>query len=333
MFTAGTQMRGLVNRTAVRTVAAVATAGLIIPFVAGVVLFTTIDLSRYEGTAHNHDALLLVFAIGLAVTSIPVISRIMMDLGILRTRFARIVLSVAVIEDIVLYVVLAVAIGLVQVPGGAQFGLAGAVGLEPGSSGNMAYHSFATVGFLIASLACGPWAYRLALRSRFNIVKRQNPIGFQLLVLLVFSSVCLLLSIVPLFGAFVAGVVVATAPGTRAELARTEISHVALGLFIPVYFAIVGLQLDLVDHFDPLPFVAFLAFACVAESLSVYAAARLAGEARSTGFDLAVAMNARGGPGIVLASTAYAAGIIDATFYTSLVMLAVVTSLIAGAWL
>jgi Kef-type K+ transport system membrane component KefB len=49
--------------------------------------------------------------------------------------------------------------------------------------------------------------------------------------------------------------------------------------------------------------------------------------------NLAVALNARGGPGIVVASVAYAAGIIDQSFYASLVMLAIVTSLFAGSWL
>lgn len=45
---------------------------------------------------------LLVFAIAMAVTSIPVVSRIMHDLGILDTAFARIVLGVAILEDIAL---------------------------------------------------------------------------------------------------------------------------------------------------------------------------------------------------------------------------------------
>jgi hypothetical protein len=44
-------------------------------------------------------------------------------------------------------------------------------------------------------------------------------------------------------------------------------------------------------------------------------------------------MNARGGPGIVLASVAYGAGIVSSLFFASLVMLAVVTSLLAGSWL
>jgi Kef-type K+ transport system membrane component KefB len=44
-------------------------------------------------------------------------------------------------------------------------------------------------------------------------------------------------------------------------------------------------------------------------------------------------MNARGGPGIVLASVAYGAGIINQSFYAVLVLLAIVTSLLAGSWL
>jgi hypothetical protein len=50
-------------------------------------------------------------------------------------------------------------------------------------------------------------------------------------------------------------------------------------------------------------------------------------------FNLAITTNARGGPGIVLASVAFDAGIISSKFYTTLVVAAVLTSQIAGAWL
>jgi Kef-type K+ transport system membrane component KefB len=79
--------------------------------------------------------------------------------------------------------------------------------------------------------------------------------------------------------------------------------------------------------------VGFLVFACIVKGASVYLGARLSREDRFTSWCLAVALNARGGPGIVLASTAYAAGIINQTFFVSLVMLSVVTSLLAGSWL
>ena len=218
-------------------------------------------------------------------------------------------------------------------PGTVPFGLAGGLSLEPGTAANDVYHTIAAVGVLGLALAFGPLAYARLLETRANLVVKRSPIGFQLVVMLTLSATCLLLGIVPLFGAFLAGIIVATAPGQRDADAREELSHVSLGFFIPAYFAIVGLQLDLIGGFDLVFFLGFLAFACLAKAASVFAAARLAGESQSSAVNLAVALNARGGPGIVLASTAYAAGIVDQRFYACLVMLSIVTSLMAGTWL
>ena len=77
----------------------------------------------------------------------------------------------------------------------------------------------------------------------------------------------------------------------------------------------------------------FLVIACLIKLVSVLVGARLAGFNISDSVNLAVATNARGGPGIVLASVAFEAGIINAQFYTTLILLAVLTSQLAGAWL
>jgi Kef-type K+ transport system membrane component KefB len=67
--------------------------------------------------------------------------------------------------------------------------------------------------------------------------------------------------------------------------------------------------------------------------LSVSLAGWLAGFRRLDLINLALTTNARGGPGIVLASVAFDAEIINARFYTALVLVAVITSQFAGAWL
>jgi hypothetical protein len=59
----------------------------------------------------------------------------------------------------------------------------------------------------------------------------------------------------------------------------------------------------------------------------------LAGFRRLDIINLAVTCNARGGPGIVLASVAFDAGIINAPFFTTLVLTAVLTSQVCGIWL
>lgn len=333
MFSAGAEIRSAFQRGERRTVAWVSVTGLAVPFLAGLLALSVLDPRRWEGPAGAGASFLLVFAIAIAVTSIPVISRIMLDLGILETSFARIVLGVAVIEDVVLYVLLAIALGLVANGPADAYGLADILGIDPSSNVATAYHVVVTIGFLAVSLVLGPPVYRRALRFRYNVVKRGNPIGFQLVFMFLATAVAVFLGVVPLFGAFVAGIVVASSSAKGAARARESIKSFSFAFFIPVYFAIVGLRLDLLRDFDPLWFVAFTLFACAAKSASVYVGARLAGEPRPSAMNLSVALNARGGPGIVLASVAFDARIINDAFYTTLVLLAVLTSLVAGSWL
>ena len=331
MFISGSQMRGIVDRTSARTVGLVTSIGLLVPFIAGLGLVSALGSSRFEGDAGSRGALVIVFGIGVAVTSIPVISRIMHDLGLLRTRFARVVLSVAVLEDVIIYVILAIAIGMAGGNSGA-FGLGHALGITSVTA-NSAYHTLVAVAFLAVGLAGAPRLSRYLLRHKFNVIGRRSPIAFQLLWMFAFSLAALLLGIVPIFGAFIAGVATYGDRHEGARDARAAISSFGFSFLIPIYFAVVGVKLDLLHDFDVAFFVGFLAFACTVKAASVFAAARIAGERARMALHFAVAVNARGGPGIVLASVSFDAGIIDQSFFATLVMLSVVTSLLAGWWL
>jgi len=99
-----------------------------------------------------------------------------------------------------------------------------------------------------------------------------------------------------------------------------------------LYFAIIGLRLDLIHHFDVLFSVRFLLFATTFAVLGTLFALRLAREDWLSSFNIAVAMNARGGPLIVLATVALELGIINQTFFVTLVLIAFATSLLAGSW-
>ena len=330
MFAAGTQMRRLVQRDEARPVGLIAVFGLVVPFAAAIAMVPVFGAGRLVGTAGDRTALTLTFGLAIAVTSIPVISRIMHDLGLLGTRFSRIVLSVAVIEDVVVYIVLAVTIGLVQTDAHSAFGLPTVLHLH-GAVRSGAYHALAAVAFLVVCLRFGGSIYqRFADEAR---LMTSSAVAVQLVWMIGLSAAALALGLVPLYGAFVAGVAVASTNRGLTVTDGNALAPISFGVFIPIYFALIGLSLDLIHHFAPLFFLAFLTFACIAKTLSVYAGARLARETPGMARSLAIAMNARGGPGIVLASATYAAGIINQTFFVSLVMLSVVTSLLAGAWL
>jgi Kef-type K+ transport system membrane component KefB len=333
MFASGAEIRPSFRRGERKTVALITTGGLIAPFVLGVLLASMIHTRSLQGAAHNRPALSLVFGIAVAVTSIPVISRIMFDLGILHSAFARIVLAAAIAEDIVLYVVLAIALGMVQAQQGAEFGLPALIGLKGGSSWSLTYHSLASVSFLALAATLGPRLYARSLRSRFNVIGRNNRTAYDLFFLLLMTLLCLFFAVTPIFGAFLAGLIVRRASLDASDGARASITKFSFAFLIPIYFAVVGLRLDLLHHLNIVFFFGFLVFACGAKALGVYGGARLGGQSSSGARNLAVAMNARGGPGIVLASVALDAAIVSREFYTTLVLVAIVTSLVAGTWL
>ena len=91
MYNSGNEIQSLFQHGERRTVFVLITIGTIVPFLAGVVFVLVLGAQESRGSTNNYVAFLLVFASAIAVTSIPVISRIMMDLKILKTAFARIV--------------------------------------------------------------------------------------------------------------------------------------------------------------------------------------------------------------------------------------------------
>ena len=333
MYCSGAEIRSLFHRGERRTIVGIILGGILVPFLLGLLLISIIDAGTLRGPNASPESFALVFGIAIAITSIPVISRILFDLGVIGTSFSRIVLGAAVAEDVVLYVALAVALGLVESNQSSPFGLPAVLSPDPTSGWNIAYHVAAETAFLGIALLLGPRLLRRTLSGRPNLLGRVDPLALQLAFMFAVSALCVFLGIAAMFGAFVSGIIVGTAKSEAVIRSGESIKRFSFAFFIPCYFALVGFQLDLLHDFDVLFFAGFLLFATAVKGASVYVGARLAGERHPTALNLAAAMNARGGPGIVLASTAFGAGIVSRSFFASLVMLSIVTSLLAGIWL
>lgn len=356
MFVIGGEMQVRTTTRDKRTIGWVAVTGLTLPFGVGAVMAQALDHRSFSGPGGSRATFALVFSIAVAVTSIPVISRIMLDLGLLDTRFARIVLSVAAVEDVLLYGVLAVVLSMARASTSDDFGLWALMGVHS-TVLSVVYHAAVTVAFVAAFLFWGNRVLARVLRSRVNIVERRSPAAFRLALLLFAVLVCTVLGINPIFGALLVGFSVrrsdmrhtasatdgSSEPGQDgsalpdrtdgAQRAWEAIGQFSLAFFIPIYFVTVGLKLDLVRNFDPVFFLWFLLLCCVVKAASIWCGARLAGEPAARSFDLAVALNARGGPGIVLATVTLDAHVINVGFFTSIVLLSIITSQVSGFWL
>lgn len=320
MFVAGFRVRADLDLADRKLVGWLALTVTCIPFVAGLVVTTMLDWTSMAGPAATFASFSLIMAIAAAVTSIPVISRIFVELDMLRSRFARVVLSVATVVDIVLWAALAIATGIAN--GGATRNPA-----------LMAVSIVLPVAFILASLALGPSLLSKATNARFNLIVKASPVGYLLLICFVVTAFASLLDMNLAFGALVAGMVIGSLPGDAFDRARNGITDVAMGFFVPIYFVLVGARIDLGSHFDPAQFLAFLALSSLVKVGSGMAGARLGGKRWLPAFSLALVLNTRGGPGIVLATVAHEFRLISETFFTTLILTSLLTSVMSGMWL
>src|SRR5205823_12684986 len=129
-----------------REVGWLAIVGTGIPFAIGLGCGPLLVGTAIAGPKGNKLSLIIILAVAVAVTSVPVISKIFADLKILHTRFARLVLGVAVLEDIVLWAALAIATALA-----ANKSL---------NKVQMSYHLIATIGFFVLGLTLLPRAVK-----------------------------------------------------------------------------------------------------------------------------------------------------------------------------
>jgi len=264
-------------------------------------------------------AFALVVAVGAAVTSIPVITKIYIDLKIDTSRFARVTLTSAAIQDLILWTVLSIALAIQQ---------HGAV-----NGADLAKIIAATIGFSVLILLLAPRLVHFAGRLVIGGVPRESLLGYTLAICLVLVIMASVFHVNIVIGALLAGLVIGKFRSEQMSNVKAAISAVTLWFFVPIYFAMVGLQLDLGSHFDLSMVALFLVSTSVVKIASVVLAIGGRCCTWKEALDFGLVMNTRGGPGIVLASVAYAASIIGPEMFVALVLSSILTSLLAGAWL
>jgi Kef-type K+ transport system membrane component KefB len=328
MFGSGCAVKRLLGKENRKPTAWILGLGTPLPFFIAMVVAPLLPLEHFTGSAGSESAVVLVFAAAAAVTSIPVITKIFADLGILHTRFASLLLGSAVLEDIILWGVLSVATAIAA----ATVAAAGD-DLTATISGHVAVNA----AFVIVSLTVMPAVLRKLSRARWNVLAQKSHVSWMLVVLLAYVTLAAELEVTLAFAAFLAGFGVMggmrATEHVRFNVASHSIGVVASALFVPMYFALIGYRLDFSKTFNPIMTAGFLIGTSVVALLAVGLGAKLAGMNRLDIANIAIVQNARGGPGIVMASVAFDAGIINGAFFTSLVVTAVLTSQAAGFWL
>lgn len=317
MFLSGYNTKLEVDKTNTKTISLVFVGATILPML-GAIPFVGIFKDSFIGTAGNTISFGLVFTIGVAITSIPVISKIFFDMGIMNTKFSNTVLTVSTFQDLCLWILLNAA---------TRIATTGELKIP-----DMLIVVGFTLGlFVVAKLISDH------MHTKDMNIKAITFYSLSFVLLLVVCAGLYTVGINIMYAAFLVGYVVKSFVGdteeSDAKKRMESLGEFAFSFFVPIYFALVGIQLNLIHDFSLIRFLLFFIIAFGLEAAGTLLMLQFSNLNKQTKINFAVTMNARGGPGIVLATVAYSYNIISVEFFTVLILTTMLSSLIAGYWL
>lgn len=315
MFLSGYNTDIKVDKKNIKTISLVFIGATIVPMVLAIP-FIPLFKDYFIGILNNDISFSLVFTIGVAITSIPVISKIFFDMGIMNTKFSNTILTVATLQDLCLWVLLNIATTIAEL---------GKINLL-----QMIIVVLSTIGVFI---------FITVLSKKIKTIKTElEPKLFYAICFILLLLVCGLLSKVGInimYSSFVVGYLIKTFFGKRKKH-RDYISNlekIVFSFFVPIYFALVGIQLNVIHDFSLFRFIIFFIVAFGLEFFGTWVLLLFSNLSKDMKKNFAITMNARGGPGIVVATVSYAANIINLEFFTVLILTTMLSSMIAGYYL
>jgi len=293
----------------------VSAAALLIPLVV-VGLVALLTPSSFVGDS-GRGLYAAFMGLALSVAALPVVAKILLDLGMLRRNFGQVTLAVSMTMDSVGWLILAGLAGIARE--GFQF-----VDLLASLGG--------LVLFLVLVLTAGRWilnqSMRLALRQGRNLTAA---LTVSLVAALVGGAATQALGLEAILGAFIIGIILATLRYQVGEV-RHVLETVTDSFFAPVFFAFSGLRVDIALLSSPSAIiwtVVLIVLAVATKVCGAFIGARRSGLSLKEGLALGSGLSALGAMGIVVALVGLSLGVLSDTGYTVIVLAAIVTSLIA----
>ncbi|MDP9389178.1 MAG: cation:proton antiporter [Actinomycetota bacterium] len=300
-----------------RAAVAVAGASVAVPFALGLGAGYLLP-SSFAPADKGRTVFALFVATALSISSLPVIAKILSELGLTRRNFGQIILAAGMGNDVVGWL----ALGAI-----ASMARSGAVEL-----GRVAFTVLGMAAFLLAAFKIGgPVVDRLLRRVRQKGGGVEGALGVTLLVSFVGAAVTQALGVEAVLGAFVAGLVLGRSKFQDSRVLG-HLEAATASVFAPLFFATAGLRVDLalLGRADVLVWaVAVLAIASVGKLLGAWIGGWMARVPAKERLALGVGLNARGALEIVIATVGLSLGVLNQRAYTVVVLVAIATSMAA----
>ncbi|KAH7431233.1 hypothetical protein KP509_08G038400 [Ceratopteris richardii] len=206
----------------------IAAAGIAVPFIAGVGVSVILHRTIAEGA--KFTPFLVFMGVALSITAFPVLARILAERRLLTTDVGQIAMSAAAVNDVVAWVLLALAVAL------SASGKSPLIAL---------YVLLSGIGFVIfVFIAVKPLMVKIAGQTIENEPVSEMYVAVTLAAVLVSGFATDAIGIHAIFGAFVFGLVIPK-HGPFAAVLTEKIEDLVTILFLPLYFAVSGLKTNI----------------------------------------------------------------------------------------
>ncbi|MGI5321195.1 cation:proton antiporter [Actinomadura nitritigenes] len=304
---------GMVRRRG-RTAVQISVAGLAVPLALGIGTGYLVPGSLLPAHA-DRTVFALFLGVAMCVSAIPVIAKTLTDMNLLHRNIGQLTLAAGIVDDIAGWLMLSIVSALAVSH------------LDGGRLGLSLLYLVAVVAF--AALPGRPlvrWAMRRAASAGPG-----GTVAAATVLMLGGAAATQAMGLEAIFGSFVTGIVIGTCGAVRPpDLA--PLRTVVLGVLAPVFFATVGLRVDLTALARPEVLAtgtAVLLVAVLGKFAGAYLGARLGRLGRWEALALGAGMNARGVIEVVVAMAGLNLGVLSGETFTVVILVAVVTSLMA----
>ena len=269
--------------------------------------------------------------IAMSITALPVIAKILMDLNLAKSDMGMLIISSAMLNDLVGWIGFAVVLALLPASVEVGAAAAGAVsGTDPGGQPQVLTTILLTLGFLVFMMTLGRWAMHRTLPFvQAHWSWPGGVLAYVFVIALLCAAFTEYLGIHSIFGAFIAGVAIGDSHHLR-ERTRETIQQFITNIFAPIFFASIGLHINFIEAFNPLTVAIVFGVALLGKVGGCYAGARFVKMSKRESMAISFGMAAQGAVGIILGELARAAGLISDELMVAIVIMALGTSLLSG---
>ncbi|WP_234336363.1 cation:proton antiporter [Streptomyces sp. NRRL S-920] len=297
------------------TALSVGFGGLVLPFGLGFAA-GWVAPTRLHPDGVDRPVFALFIAVALCVSALPVIAKTLADMNLIHRNVGQLTLAAGMVDDVIGWILLSV-VSAMAVGGAGEDSI-----IRP---------LLATV--LVLAITFGllrPLANRV-MKAAERTSDTAFVVGSATAFVILCAAATHWLGLEAMFGAFLAGMLISAGPrSVRARLA--PLRTVVLAVFAPLFFATAGLRLDLGALADPVTLAAgaaLLLVAVIGKIVGVFAGAKAVGIGTWESLALGGALNTRGVIQLVIAAAGLRIGVLNASSYTLVVLVAIVTSLMA----